>query len=108
MGQIQSWKCVVNDEVKVYLNDRALKENKFYFGKIVARNGSIVSVECPTLQRTVRVHVRMVRVIKPVLTDGRLKKQMAYRFKVLDQKRPPKAKKEITNKVGDMSFTYTK
>jgi hypothetical protein len=108
--ELASWKCEAGDKIKFAMNKRSFQEGNLMHGKIVKRMGKLVLVESETLPRPVKIHVSCLRIVNPILTEGRMKKALAGAFKLKQgtTSTRQRSKKTITNSVGEMSFTYKK
>lgn len=109
MEKPASWKCVVGDRVKFAMNKRAFQEGNLIIGEVAERKDKFAVIKSDKLPSKVRIHVSCLRVIKPVLTTGRAKKQLAAGFNLKPVNRPKKkAKSEVTTVVSGMIFSYKK
>lgn len=96
---------VKGDMVRFFVNKRALKENKYFMGEVLSTSGCLVKVKSLKFKTPMFLHKNLVFVVKPAITKDRLKFVFADNMKTQEKKRK---KKEVVNKVGNMSFSFKK
>jgi len=104
MNKICPKDVVKGDVVRFFVNKRAKLENKYHMGEVLSVSGRVVKVRGVKFDQPLTLTKYLVQVVKPVLTQERLKTI----FNVKGNSSGRKNKKKVTTEVAGMSFSYSK
>ena len=95
---------VKGDVVRFFVNTRAKLENNYHMGEILSVSGKVIKVKGLKFDQPLTLASYLVQVVKPVLTQERLKAAFGKNGVEATKKK----KKKVVHKVGNMSFSYRK
>jgi hypothetical protein len=106
MKTIKPWQCETGDVVEFHFSEWAKVQEKAPLkGVIISRACKLAEIKIENSTQIVTVHVSLVNVLKPV---PRIKVLTRKFEEKPSNKKGENSKKEVTHKVGEMTFKYKK